>query len=401
MIQELKQTIRDKDDIIKEKDERLERMMMKTNTTIENVATTASRSIATINTGGGNINVQNNVTIQQPLTEQFVIEQSKNMQKYDVRSAESLGLFLGNNIMKHTSVITDRSRSKITYMNENGETVKDNVERILPKVLNPIAPKISEFSMDLQNEYFELYKEDLDSIFLQKIERSKNVNMIIKGIVDSKELGDETSKIKKELLSVICSTIDGDKKVVMTKDQVKQIKNNLPDIEITIPDKKVEEIFEEDDDWEGSVENSENNETEDEESNDEDQVKEGSINEDEEDSSESRKKYYLHMINKLGERLSEVGQQYKDTDGTVYERAHNKIDNIKRIYIRYGDFYLDEDENVTHPLKFMKADRLVVKNRLKDMETKTLNDLIDEGMAFFPNYEGFSRWNLWLKEGVT
>jgi cell division septum initiation protein DivIVA len=362
-INDLKDTVKELKQTIKEKDERLERMMIKTNTAIENVATTASRSIANINTGGGNINVQNNISIQQPLTEQFVIEQSKNMQKHDVKSAESLGLFLGNSIMKHTSVISDRSRSTITYMNENGETVKDNVERILPKMLNPIAPKISEFSKDLQNEYLELYRQDLDSSFLDKIEKSKNVNMTIKGIIESKDLQNGSNKIKKELLSVICSTIDGDKKVVMTKDQVRQIKNNHPEIEITIPDKNIEEILDSEDE---SCEESENESFE----NSDCDVSEGS-------------------------QLSYSEVSEKRIFQEVFVPYYNKTMMLEK----YGDFWLDKDDTVVHPVMFLKnAQKGRVCMHIKRIGKKTYKDLIEENLCYFPT-ENFSPWMLWTSFG--
>lgn len=342
--------------LLKEKDELIERMIKDRESLNEKmvdklaIRERSNKINVTSNNNSNNVNL--NLQLIQ-LTDENIIKRSRNLNTSHVNNVENFGKYLNNNIFKNSILLTDKSRGKMLYINENGKEINDSVLNILSRILTPISDKIDDVTLELIYRYKHMCGGSClaDEVIL--------LNSTIQRLVLKDNLEENHQKISKEIVSVICNTAEGKKQYCMFKDELKEIENTM-DIE------NVTEF---------------------------DEIEEDIIKKQER---EKRLKYFK-VYRRIEHLIPNLQDFYDDEEtGYQYERVKNNQLHIERIYGKIGDFYFDENENVIHPVCFYTDTKPVITDVLSKSETRTLQELIETGELTHPDDNRI--YDVWNKE---
>jgi hypothetical protein len=341
VIEEQKETIQKLQNIIENSGDRLERIVNNTTKTMGDVATNTTNKMGEVVTdvataivsksGNKIVNIQNNFNKVEPFDEKWIEDKAKLLTFDDIGNYHNLSTFIARNIMSNV-YMSDKSRKKVTYKDKNGNIQKSkDLYELIVRTLTVLMPKIK----DCLEEFKGIYNcpDDFTRVssmeqFIAKLERiSKSkaltvqeremLNNLIKNITlyvqDEQQFNDLDSKDHQHIL------IENPK--------------NLQDNTLTI-------------------ENFEN------------------INSDEEENDSISKDSLTVRFKNL-----RIIDQIHEEDNIIYEFKYNHYRNIKKVYEKYGDYYIDDEENVIHPIEFEKRDRFKIKKFLEDIEPKKIHDL--------------------------
>lgn len=343
----------------KNKIEKLEEKINKKEDYQETLLKEAIKNKGDINTIN-NVNIQNNYNLA-PLTDQLILEKTKNMKKEDVKNYITFGSYLTNNILQDSVRLTDKARLKMLCLDEHNNIIKDHGYVVITKVLKPIASKINDLSLEIQNDFKNKPNNE------KNFNTAKTLNCTVQKIVLKQGLEGTEKKTLRSLLSEISTSLDN-----------KKLENkNLEKFKIDFPDENIEKEVIVIADHEDTLNDS-----------------------DCELSPEESRKRYLKIYNELDDKLINVGDTFMYTDKNggwmQFEKKYNYYDNIERIYLKIGDHYADENEIIVHPVKFLKTDRFATKKQLERTTIKTINDLQESDEVYFPlNDEKFIPHMLW------
>jgi hypothetical protein len=335
IIDDQKETIEKLQKIIENNGDRLERIVTNTTNKMGDVVTNTTNKMGevatTVASKSGNkiVNIQNNFNKVEAFDQKWIEDKAKLLTYDDIGSYQNLSTFIARNIMSNV-YMSDKSRKKVTYKDENGKIQKSkDLYELIVRTLTVLMPKIKDCLEDFKGIYNTL--DDYTRVssmgqFIAKLER----------ISHTKALTVQERDMLNNLIRNITKYIQDEQQFSENPEE------NL--IEYSNTGIQIE-----------NIENNENEENIEEENEEEDNI--------------SKDTFTTKFQN-----LREEGDSCKEGDIT-YEFKYNYYRNTKRVYEKYGDYYVDDDENVIHPIEFEVRKRFLIKQFLKDIEPKKICDL--------------------------
>jgi hypothetical protein len=216
-VQELKDLYENQIKELKEREKEYLAIINKKDETVERLANKKTN----VNNGV----IYNNTINLIPLTDKHLLEKAQKITPEHMKSAHSMGSFIGSELLDNVCAVTDKARRIFAYVDKNNIPKKDNIEILMPKVIYPMVNMLTKRNeeaisiCDIEekkekeeiNNSDKLNKDKLTQDVTEKCCKQKNAINALRDTMNQIANGKTIvhPKIKNTLYNVVTATTKG------------------------------------------------------------------------------------------------------------------------------------------------------------------------------------------------